>query len=209
MTDEHDDRQLRRLGLEPEDLDGHTLDELTDYLEAGRTPADPSIEGSAGCQLALDALERLSVLTPELLAADSAASGTVDDGWVDRILSGIALDARSGRRIPVASEDERVDLGVTEGAVRGLIRAAEETIPGVLIGRCRLDGDVTDPGVPIAIDVEVSVPYGMPILTLADQLRAEIGARLATHTELNITRIDLTIEDVSWLPVGGGVDAAG
>jgi len=205
MTDERDEPQLRRLGLEPEDLDGHTIDELTDYLEAGRQPADPSIDGSPGCQLALDALERLRSLTPALVAADTADTGPVDSSWVDRILSGIAMDARAGRRIPYTADDERLDLGITEGAVRGLVRSAEESFPGVVVGRCRLDGDVTEPGAPVAVAVEVSVPYGEPLPRLAQYLRTEIGAQLAAHTELNVTRIDLTIEDVA-LPSEGGAD---
>ncbi|WP_217178634.1 Asp23/Gls24 family envelope stress response protein [Streptomyces sp. AC495_CC817] len=197
MTDEHDASELRTLGLEPEDLDGHTIEELSDYLDAGREPADPSIDDSPGCRLALDALERLRGVTSAMLAADEAANAEVDDSWVDRILSGIALDARAGRRIPVDSGDARIDLGVTEGAVRGLVRAAEELFPGVLVGRCRLDGDVTEPGAPVRLDLEVSVPYGEPIPALAQQLRAEVGRRLAAHTELVVAGIDITIEDIS------------
>lgn len=34
MTDHHEDDPLRRLGLEPADLDGHTIEELGDYLDA-------------------------------------------------------------------------------------------------------------------------------------------------------------------------------
>lgn len=47
--------------------------------------------------------------------------------------------------------------------MRGLVRSAGDAIPGVLIGRCRLDGDVTVPGSPIRIEAEVSVPYGRPL----------------------------------------------
>src|SRR5690606_10365468 len=61
------------LGLDPSDLDGHTIEELTDYLDAGREPANSSIDSSAGCVLALDALERLRALTPALMARDEAA----------------------------------------------------------------------------------------------------------------------------------------
>lgn len=208
MTNEQDEPQLRALGLEPEDLDGHTLDELTDYLEAGRTPPDPSIDESVGCQLALDALERLQSLTPALMAADAADSGTVEDGWVDRILSGIALDARSGRRIQLITDDDRDDLGITEGAVRGLIRAAEDSFPGVLVGRCRLEGDVDVPGAPIAVEIEASVPYGQPIYALANRLRNDIAQRLDLHTNLNIERVDLTVEDVAWMPEGSPDDVA-
>lgn len=197
MTHEND--IPRPLTFEPEDLDGYSIEELADYLDAGRNPVNPSIEQSAGCQLALDALERLHRLTPALVAADTAAEPEADESWVQKILGGIVLDARAGRRIPLAAPDH-TDLGITEGAVRGLVRAAENTIPGVLVGRCRLEGDVTQPGAPIRINIEASVPYGTSIPRLASELRAEIAIRLATHTELNITGIDITIQDIQHTP---------
>jgi len=196
MSNEYDTHDLRGLGLEPEDLDGHTIEDLTDYLDAGRTPPDPSIDASPGCRLALDALERLRDLTPELLSADSAAEPEVEEAWVERILTGITLDARAGRRIPFSAPSPHADLGITEGAVRGLMRAAESAVPGILVGRCRLDGDVTEPGAPIRVCVEVSVPYGPPIPLLAERLRTEIATSLMTHTELNITGVDVIVQDV-------------
>ncbi|MGO4680824.1 hypothetical protein [Microbacterium sp. 2MCAF23] len=192
------------LGFEPEDLDGHTMDELGDYLDAGRTPADPSIDASPGCRIALDALERLRRLGPALLDQDTAAEPQADESWVRSIINGIARDARAGRRIPLSVAEPDDDLGITEGAVRGLIRSAGDAVPGVLIGRCRLDGDVTIPGAPIRIDVEASVPYGLPIVRLTQRLRTEIGDRLRTHAELNIAGIDIVVHDVRDLPKGGG-----
>lgn len=185
------------LGLDMSDLDGHTIEELTDYLDAGRTPADPSIEGSPGCVLALDALERLRALTPVLIARDEAAEPAPETSWVQSILSGIAMDARSGRRIPLSDPDETSDLAITEGAVRGLIRAAENVFPGILIGRCRLNGDVTASDAEVGVEVDVSVPFGEPIMQLADRLRVEIAARLRRHTRLAVTGIDITIRDIS------------
>ena len=192
------------LGFEPEDLDGHTMDELADYLDAGRQPADPSIDASPGCRIALDALERLRRLGPALLDQDTAGEPQPDDNWVRSILDGIARDARAGRRIPFPVAEPDDDLGITEGAVRGLIRAAGDGVPGVLIGRCRLDGEVTTPGAPVRIEVEASVPYGLPISRLAERLRDEIGERLRTHTELNVTGIDIVVHDVRDLPSSGG-----
>jgi len=203
MTDEHDTPDLRRLGVEPDDLDGHTIEELGEYLDSGRMPPDPSIDDSPGCLLALDALERLRGLTPGLIAADDAAEPEADEGWVQKILTGIALDARPGRRIPIAAGSPHADLGITEGAVRGLVRAAENAVPGVLVGRCRLDGDVTVAGAPIRIRVDASVPYGQPIPGLADRLRAQIAVRLRAHTELNVVGIDITVHDIQLLPSPG------
>lgn len=196
---QHDISGPQTHGTEFDDLDGHTIEELSDYLDAGRTPVDPSIEGSPDCRIALDALTRLRELTPELLATDTAAEPAPDDIWVQSILSSIALDARAGRRIPFTTPVPGADLGITEGAVRGVIRAAEHTVPGVVVGKCRFDGDVTVPGEPVLVRVDVSVPYGEPIPNLAERLRTEISARLMTHTTLNLAGIDITVQDIQQL----------
>lgn len=196
MSDDQATPDVRQLGLEPGDLDGHTLEELSDYLEAGRVPLDPSIEGSPGCQLALDSLERLHGLGGQLIDADAAAMPEVDDSWVDRILSGIALDARAGRRIPFAETDPAVDFGITEGAVRGLIRSAENAVPGILVGRSTLDGDVTAVGEPIRIAIEVNAVYGESIPQAVDRLREEVAERLRRQTSLTVTAIDVTVRDI-------------
>lgn len=196
MTDDRENREVRRLGLEPTDLDGHTLDELTDYLDAGRQPADRSIDESPGCQLALDALERLHGLGAELLDAEAAAAPDVDPSWVDRILSGIAMDARAGRRIPFESPDPSVDFAITEGAVRGIVRSAENAVPGLLVGRCRLTGDVTTAGAPIRVEIDASALHGEPIPLIAERLRTEVDLGLRRHTELNVIAIDIAIRDL-------------
>ncbi|WP_259614062.1 hypothetical protein [Microbacterium paraoxydans] len=196
MTDHNEHDELRRLGLEPDDLDGHTIEELSDYLDAGRTPKDLTIEESPGCQLALDALERLRGLGSALMDEDAAAAPPADESWVERVLSGIAMDAQAGRRIPFASDDPGVELAITEGAVRGLVRAAEEAVPGVLVGRCRLHGDVTVPGAPVRVAIDASVRLGDPIRSAADRLRAEVDTRLRRHTELQVVGIDVAITDV-------------
>lgn len=196
MTDGQGSGELRRLGLEPDDLDGHTLDELTDYLEAGRQPEDPSIEGSAGCQLALDALERLRGLGGQLIDADTAAMPEVDESWVDRILDGIALDARAGRRIPFAPDVLGDDFAITEGAVRGLVRSAENAVDGLLVGGTHLRGDVTEVGAPIRLEIEASAFYGAAIPQAVTRLRTEIADRLQRHTDLNVIAIDITVSDI-------------
>lgn len=196
MNDGHENPELQGLGVDPADLDGHTIDELTDYLESGREPRVASIEESPGCQLALDALARLHGLGGALMAADTEAEGPVDDSWVDRIIGNIAMDARAGRPIPFASDDEAVELTITEGAVRGLIRGAEEVVPGLLVGRCRLDGDVSVPGAPVRVEIDASVLHGTPLHALADGLRTEVDDRLRRHTEMQIVAIDVAIKDI-------------
>lgn len=200
MSDPTDTAPIPELGVEPEDLDGHTIEELDDYLVAGRRPRNASIENSAGCQLALEALERLHGLTPDLVADDTAHEEPADEGWVQSIMAQIAVNVRPGRRIPLSTDLPGADLAITEGAVRGVIRSAEDAVPGVVIGRCQIIGDVTDPAAPVEISVEVSVPYGRPVARLTDLLRQEIHDRVGRHTELIVTGIDITVRDIH-LPV--------
>lgn len=204
-----------------DDLDGHTLEELAEYLDAGRMPPNPAIEASPGCQLALESLGRLRGFTAAALAAEAAAEPTPDEDWVQSILTGIAHDVRAGRRIPIAPAEPDIEvfgrdpgsddatpvtsppdgqLGMTEGAVRGVIRSAEAAVPGLLIGRCRFDGAITEWGAPTRVSLEVSVRYGVPIPAGVARLRAEVAARLAQHTELNVSGVDIRVRDVQWTP---------
>jgi hypothetical protein len=176
-------------------IDGHTLDELSDYLARGRTPADPSIDGSPECRAALESLARLSRTTRDLLDAEAEQS-SADDGWVGRILDGIRLDVQSGRRVPLAHPDPSADLALTEGAVRALVRGVGDGIDGVIVGRCRLDGELETVGSPIAVHVEISVRYGDPLDAVAAEVREAVAAELAQHAEVNVASIDVTVTDV-------------
>ena len=176
-------------------IDGRTLDELSDYLARGRRPVDPGIEGSAECRAALAALERLGATTRALLD-EEAARTPVDDGWVGRIMDGIRLDVQAGRRIPVAHPDPAADLAVTEGAVRALVRGVGDAIDGVIVGRCRLAGEVETPGAPIEVHVEISVRYGEPLAAVADAVRDAVAGELSRHTELNVAALDVTVTDI-------------
>lgn len=176
-------------------VDGHTLDELSDYLARGRTPADPSIDGSPECRAALASLERLSRATADALALE-AESRPLDESWVGRILDGIRLDVKAGRRIPVAHPDAAADLALTEGAVRSLIRRVGDDIDGVIVGRCRLEGDVEELGAQVAVHVDISVRYGEPFGRVAAQVREAVAAELARHAELTIASVDVTVTDV-------------
>lgn len=196
MNREHGEQDAGGLVPGADDYGGYTIEELSDYLDSGRTPRNEEIERSPGSRIALDALERLQRLSPSLLAADTAAEERPDEGWVRRILSGISWESRAGRRIPFDSGQKGDDLGITEGAVRGVIRGAEEAIERIVVGRCRLIGDVTAPGESIRVSLDASVPYGEPIPALAERLRAEVARRLRTHTDLNVAGIDVRIRDV-------------
>ncbi|AYG03136.1 Asp23/Gls24 family envelope stress response protein [Gryllotalpicola protaetiae] len=182
--------------LNPANLDGHTIEELSAYLDAERTPTNFSIESSPGCQIALTALGRLRELTTHVLEVQAAAEPAPPDSWVRNIMDRIALEARAGRDIPIAHPAPTAHLTMTEGAVRGMVRAAGDSVSEVIVGRCQIDGDVTTPGAPITITVDISVAWGRSIPEASDRAREAIHLQLAKHTELNIDAIHITVQDV-------------
>lgn len=209
MTPSHRPPPTVHLGSDPDGPDRHSLEELSDYLDAGMIPANPSIDDSPDCQLTLSAMIRLRSLSQDLLASDAAAAPALDESWVQGLLSKISVEARPGRRIPLEHPDPEADLAITEGAVRGLIRAAESEVAGLIIGRVRLHGDVTVPGEPITIAIDASVVWGGSIPETVRRLRREVTRRLLAHTHLTVAGIDVLVHDLHEPPAPPDIENKG
>jgi uncharacterized alkaline shock family protein YloU len=171
--------------------------DLSEYLDRGESPPQELLDRSPAHQLALESLLRFRSVARDLLQADADAEPARDDSWVSRILTNIHIEARAGRSIPLTPPTPNAEFSITEGAVRGLIRAAGDSVPGALIGRCSLEGDVTVPGTPITVAVEATVFWGDPIPTAAQRIRQDIAAALHRHTELTLAAINVTVIDVN------------
>lgn len=179
-----------------DDLDGHTLEELGDYLDRGRRPVDPSIENSAACRLALANLTRLNELSARALRREADREPDRDEAWIAGLLDAIRSEVRSGRDVPVSHPDPTLRLALTEAAVRGMIRRAGDTMGGVIMGRCTLDGQVGTPGAVIRVDVTCALEFGLSVDQACDRLRERIRYALERHTELVVGAIDVTVDDV-------------
>lgn len=177
-------------------IDGYSLDQLTDYLDAGQTPMNASIDNSPACQLALESLARIRIVTLSMMEREAAELPPVDESWIDTIIAAISMDVHAGRDIPVERESPTVRLSMTEGAVKGLIRKAGDSVPGLLVGRCQLIGDVTTVGSEITLSVDTTAYWGESIPDAVVQLRQAIAVILTRHTELSIAAIDITVRDV-------------
>ncbi|MEV7692619.1 Asp23/Gls24 family envelope stress response protein [Microbacterium sp. NPDC089189] len=183
--------------IDPPTLDcGKTVDELSDYLLADRTPRDPSIESCPECLAVLESLERLGALSRELVADDARALPAPPASWLSGIMDIVATEVRSGRDLPLQHPDPRVHLSVTEGAVRALLRSTADQIDGLVIGRTAILGEAETPGAPVEIDLSVSVRWDRPDFDPIDALRRNTIDALERHTELNVTAVNITVEDV-------------
>lgn len=183
--------------IDPPALDcGKTVDELSDYLLADRTPRDPSIEGCPECLSVLESLERLGALSRDLVADDARTLPAPPASWLSGIMDIVATEVRSGRDLPLRHPDARVQLSVTEGAVRALLRSTADQIDGLVIGRTAILGEAETPGAPVEIDLSVSVRWDRPDFDPIDALRRNTVDALRRHTELNVTAVNITVEDV-------------
>ncbi|WP_104083862.1 hypothetical protein [Cryobacterium sp. Y11] len=190
-----DDTEREQAGL-----NGHTLEQLSDYLDRGRVPAEKSIDDSPDCEIALRGLERLRRVQASLLELDLKRESLRDDNWIASILDNISLEARAGREIPLAHPSPTARLVITEGAVRGILREAGDRLENILVGRCVLVGDVSVPANPITIVVDATIFSGENIPMLAERLRQAMHSALGRYTELVVAAIDITVSDLYVAP---------
>jgi hypothetical protein len=173
-----------------------TLDELADYLDSGRDPVRPEIEADPDASTALRRLERLREASADLLDADVRAAGAADEDWIARVLAIIRTTAHAGRDIPVPDDDPTSHLVVTEGAVRGLVRALGDGMPGVLVRRTRFTGDVTTAGAAIDVEVVIALAADAPLRERADALRETVAAALREHAPFTVASLTVRVADV-------------
>ncbi|MFD0997192.1 hypothetical protein HNR16_003514 [Pseudoclavibacter chungangensis] len=175
---------------------GATLEELSEYLESGRTPRDERIESCPECLNALDSLENVLRLSQELLESDAEQLPEPSRAWFDDIRDTIVRELRPGRELPLHHPDPRVELSISEGAVHAMLRATGDAVDGVFVARSDLVGDVETPGAPIRVELTASVVWPSDVRAITERLRAAVFAALEQHTELRVEAVDIVIADV-------------
>ena len=187
---------LADVSLTIDDLNGHTVEQLVDYVDAGLTPPDASIDNSAGCQIALAAIRRLRALTDVFLEDEARTLPPLDESWIAGILSQISVQAMAGRDIPLTPVGGPGEVVITEAAARAIVRAAGDNIDGLLIGRVRFSGDVTVPREDVTVSVDATILWGTNIPDATEQLRVDIIRELGKHTRLNVVAVDVAVHDI-------------
>lgn len=171
---------------------GYSLEDLSAYLDRGRTPRIPAIERNAECQAILASMERMGRLSREIV--DEQASEPIAESWYDSIMREVMREFRAGRDIPLARTDDGTELVVTEGALYELIRTVGDRIEGVLVGRVRLDQP--EPDAPLDVTVTVSVRFGRAMTDAVDEMRDGIRSAIDRQGDLRVGRVDVTVGDV-------------
>ncbi|MET0303145.1 MAG: Asp23/Gls24 family envelope stress response protein [Microbacteriaceae bacterium] len=180
---------------------GYDLEFLSAYHDRGRSPRIAAIDDNPECQAVLASLDRFGTLSRELLARDEAEAEPVDEGWVGSLLANITREVRAGRDIRYPGSDPTTELTITEGAVREAVRAAGDSVPGVLVGSVGLDGDVTVPLGEVRVELKISVVFRQPLDDVTRLVRGAVHSALAANVPLTVTAIDITVDDIH-LPHG-------
>ncbi|WP_241986269.1 Asp23/Gls24 family envelope stress response protein [Cryobacterium psychrophilum] len=175
---------------------GKTIEELSAYLAADRTPPDPDIEICPECLSALDGLDRVAQLSRDLIARDMGRLPAPTESWITSIVTNIAQEVRAGRSLPLHHDNSQVTLSITEGAVRALVRSVGDDIDGVVIGRCRIDGDAETLDAPVEVTITASILWGRSVQELSHALRQRVREALWQHTDLRVTAVNIIIDDL-------------
>lgn len=147
------------------------------------------------CTQRLEALQRLERVTNDLVTEEENKQAS-DSSWLDTMLSNLVLETKAGRSIPLTAHHELDTLTQTEGSVIAAIRRAGESLPGALVSRCRLDGDVEAPRAPINVEITASVREGSSVADITRELRERVRKELERISELNVEQINITVEDM-------------
>lgn len=174
---------------------GRRIEDLSAYLDTGVSADSEHIEHCPQCQARLAGLRSLSAAALDLMADDVASAGADGAGWLDGMLANLRLETRAGRPIPL-SGGPLDELTETEGAVVAMIRSVGDSLDGVLIGKCRLEGDVSVAAAPVEVHLNVSARYGYPLQPLAQELRTAVLVELLMHTELNVMAVNVAFTDI-------------
>ncbi len=171
---------------------GYTLEDLSAYLDRGRTPAIAAIDTNAECQSVLASMQRMGALSRDLVASESTRP--LDESWYDGLMREIMREFRAGSDIPLSSADPDAGIFVTEGALYELVRAAGDEVPGILVGRTRLRRDEETGAFDVTITV--SVRFGERVDDVADAARAAVAAAIQSQGDLRVRSVDVTVDDV-------------
>lgn len=172
---------------------GYTLEDLSAYLDRGRTPTIAAIETDAEAQAVLASLERFGALSRELVERESEP---VPQGWFDKVMRDVTRELRAGRDIPLTTPDERIEMVITEGAIRELVREAGDGVPGVLVGRTTVSGDLEQLGAEVSVRVTISVLFGRRLVEASDAVRDAVADALGAQTTLRVREVVVVVDNI-------------
>ncbi len=161
---------------------GHGEDALVRNLMEGRTT-----EHEAACPYCRAAARELAPLV-SVLREPEAEAVTAPAGLVDDVMRAIRAERGSRRSLALDAPGPGT-THVRESAVAALARFSARSVPGVLVGRCRVRRDRDG----LTVSLGARVAHGTPITEAADEVRRAVREVLENRLRLPVARIDIEV----------------
>lgn len=136
-----------------------------------------------------------SLYTSAQTVLDEQAQAEAGPAWVDQILSGLALEMRAGRSIPLTPPTQPDLVEQTEGSLRSLLRqalAAEDSF----VLRTAFEGELTTFGSPIRVTLTLQTALGAAIPRVAARVRSRCIQLIEQSTRLHVESVDIIVADI-------------
>ncbi|WP_017598996.1 anti-sigma factor [Nocardiopsis lucentensis] len=163
----------------------NSVDALLRHLVSGALT-----EHESACPYCREQAEELRPLVTAVRQSDEQRV-TAPTGLVSDVMRVVRAERRPGRTI-VLDGPGPGGTEIRESAVAALLRASVDTVPGVVVGRCRIEQ--TARGVIIRAAVRVALDRPIPEATAA--ARSSMRALVEERLGLPVVRVDLDVVDV-------------
>lgn len=195
---------------------GRDLDDVWANIDR---PADRHEASCSDCQAARSNLSDLHSATQQMISADAADPELrTDPAVLDNIIAVARSEVRRGAKIPLRRPTEGQqpgELTISEQTVAAVIRRVADTTPEIEARRCHVKeiGMTTpsaqqseadhkpsptpgDPATQIRVQLSLAVVPGVQIAPVVNALRNEIIAAVTDEIGVEVTVVDVTVEDL-------------
>lgn len=169
-----------------------SIEELNDYLDAGKQPPRPEIDNDPQAASMLSLLERLRELTAVMREEESQPLDK--EAWWSRITVVLTDEMRAGRQIALSKPQADGSTTVSEGELKAFIRGIGDARECV-VTKVKVAGDFDTPGAPLTLTLRLTVPVGR-IPDNAEQLRQAVYREVSEQYALNIAETNVTVADI-------------
>lgn len=178
------------------------LSRLSAYADSTETERQRNFRGverhvkhCAHCQNALASLRTINDWGNAL--RQRVEQTPSDKSWASELMTRLSLPVKEGRRIAVEG-DRDADLGLTEAALRRLIRSRCSTANAlILTTSVNLDDEaVARVSAELQLNCDIAVRYGCNIVEEANTVRRNMFAVLAENIGRKIVSIDISVVDI-------------
>ncbi len=175
---------------------GVELEPLVVQIAEDRPPGDPTHQSSCPyCQAALRSLrqgwEDVQALTREPVPIPPRLTARI----MTRVRTLVRLVGDS-----ILLGDRRGETRISHSVVAQAIQRVASAVPGVVFASAKpIPHERPEPG-RLGVTIRLVVAFGPPIDALADAVRQAIERRVTSLTGAELSRIDITVEDIAEAP---------